>query len=79
MIDVAVVDHGYRSATGVPYPLDPNTASMDELRAIPGIGTGRAGDIVVNRPHEPGQNPLASADVDLSEFTGRASGESRAE
>jgi radical SAM superfamily enzyme with C-terminal helix-hairpin-helix motif len=78
-IDVAVVDHGYRSATGVPYPLDPNTASMDELRAIPGIGTGRAGDIVVNRPHEPGQNPLASADVDLSEFTGRASGESRAE
>ncbi|MFB6192497.1 MAG: radical SAM protein, partial [Haloarculaceae archaeon] len=50
-IDVAVTDHGYRSVTGVPYPLDVNTASIRELTAIPGIGQGRAGDIVVNRPY----------------------------
>jgi len=50
-IDVAVTDHGYRSVTGVPYPLDLNAASMDELAAIPGIGQQTAGNIVVNRPY----------------------------
>jgi radical SAM superfamily enzyme with C-terminal helix-hairpin-helix motif len=69
-IDVAVVDHGYRSVTGVPYPLDPNTASMDELTAIPGIGRGRAGDIVVDRPHESAAGLAASAEIDLGAFTG---------
>ena len=52
VMDVAVVDWGYRSVTGVPYPLDLNAASLDELRAIPGIGRDRAADIVVGRPHE---------------------------
>ena len=51
VLDVAVTDHGYRSVTGVPYPLDVNAASMDELEAIPGVGSQRAGDIVVGRPH----------------------------
>jgi radical SAM superfamily enzyme with C-terminal helix-hairpin-helix motif len=51
-IDVALTDHGYRSVTGIPYPLDLNAASMDELQAIPGIGRSTAGDIVVNRPHD---------------------------
>ncbi|AFZ71839.1 radical SAM protein [Natronobacterium gregoryi] len=51
-VDVAVVDHGFRSVTGVPYPLDVNRASMDELTAIPGIGDRTAGDIVVNRPYD---------------------------
>jgi radical SAM superfamily enzyme with C-terminal helix-hairpin-helix motif len=52
VIDVAVTDHGYRSVTGVPYPLDVNSASMDELTAIPGLGKQRAGNILVDRPHE---------------------------
>ncbi|PSP86211.1 radical SAM protein [Halobacteriales archaeon QS_1_68_17] len=51
-VDVAVTDHGYRSVTGVPYPLDVNSASMDELAALPGVGRQRAGDIVVGRPYE---------------------------
>ncbi len=51
-LDIAVVDHGYRSITGVPYPLDPNTASMSELTALPSIGQARAGDIIVNRPYD---------------------------
>ncbi|WP_144919795.1 radical SAM protein [Halorubrum salsamenti] len=50
-IDVAITDHGYRSVTGVPYPLDVNAASMDELTAIPGINRSKAGDIVVGRPY----------------------------
>jgi len=66
-IDVAVVDHGYRSVTGVPYPLDLNSASMDELTAIPGIGNQRAGDIVVNRPHDD-VSAMADGEVDLSAF-----------
>ena len=52
VIDVAVTDHGYRSITGVPYPLDVNGASMDELAALPGFGRQRAGNLVVDRPHE---------------------------
>jgi len=51
-LDVAVVDHGYRSVTGVPYPLNLNTASMEELTALPGVGSATAGDLVVNRPHQ---------------------------
>jgi radical SAM superfamily enzyme with C-terminal helix-hairpin-helix motif len=57
-IDVAVTDHGYRSVTGVPYPLDPNAASMDELTAVPGIGRKRAGRIVADRPHDAVPDPL---------------------
>ncbi len=52
VLDVAITDHGYRSVTGVPYPLDVNEASMDELSAVPGIGKQTAGDIVVDRPYE---------------------------
>jgi radical SAM superfamily enzyme with C-terminal helix-hairpin-helix motif len=50
-IDVAVVDWGYRSVTGVPYPLDVNDASMDELTVVPGVGSKTAGNIVANRPY----------------------------
>ncbi|MFA1610551.1 radical SAM protein [Halobellus rubicundus] len=68
-IDAAVVDHGYRSVTAVPYPLDPNAASMDELTAIPGIGDSTAGDIVVNRPYESAAE-VPSPEIDFATFTG---------
>ncbi|WP_435361272.1 radical SAM protein [Haloarchaeobius sp. DFWS5] len=65
-VDVAVVDHGYRSVTGLVHPLDVNAASMDELTAIPGIGRSTAGDIVVDRPYDShGEVPT---DVDLGPF-----------
>ncbi|WP_336345429.1 radical SAM protein [Halalkalicoccus ordinarius] len=67
-IDVAVVDHGYRSVTGVPYPLDLNGASMDELTAIPGVGRSTAGDIVVGRPHESARTLKEELGVDLGRF-----------
>ncbi|MFB6254801.1 MAG: radical SAM protein [Halobacteriaceae archaeon] len=50
-MDVILVDHGYRSVTGIPYPLDLNSATLEELTAIPGLGKSRAGDIVSNRPY----------------------------
>jgi len=67
-IDVAIVDHGFRSVTGVPYPLDLNAASMDELAALPGIGAQRAGDIVVNRPYDSVAEVGRQVDTDLSDF-----------
>ncbi len=67
-IDVTVVDHGYRSVTGVPAPLDPNTASMDELTAIPGIGRSRAGDIVVGRPYDTLEELPVGGNLDLGAF-----------
>ncbi|RLM59496.1 radical SAM protein [Halobellus sp. Atlit-31R] len=68
-LDVAVVDHGFRSMTAVPYPLDPNAATMDELTAIPGIGDRTAGDIVVNRPYET-PTAVPSPEIDFATFTG---------
>ncbi|QSG10101.1 radical SAM protein [Halapricum desulfuricans] len=64
-IDVAVTDHGYRSVTGVPHPLDVNSASMDELQALPGLGRQRAGNIVVDRPYDSVEEITAG---DLSKF-----------
>ncbi|WP_394741351.1 radical SAM protein [Natronococcus roseus] len=66
--DVAVVDHGYRSVTGVPYPLDLNEASMDELTTIPGIGSSTAGNIVVNRPYDSVADAEFGGEVDLEGF-----------
>ena len=72
-LDVAITDHGQRSVSGVPYPLDVNAASMDELTAIPGVGKQTAGNIVVDRPYE---SVGEVTDVDLTEFaTVRHSGD----
>lgn len=51
-LDVKVVDHGYRSITALPYPLDVNNASLQLLSYIPGIGKKRAARIVRSRPFE---------------------------
>ncbi|WP_435195686.1 radical SAM protein [Natronomonas sp. EA1] len=67
-IDVAVTDHGYRSVSGVPYPLDINSASMTELQAIPGLGKKRAGNVVVNRPYDSLDAFEQSEGVDVSPF-----------
>lgn len=51
VINVVVTDHGFRSVTGLPYPLDLNSASLEELRAIPGVGRDRAGTIAAHGPY----------------------------
>jgi radical SAM superfamily enzyme with C-terminal helix-hairpin-helix motif len=48
--DVKIIDYGYRSITGVPYPLDVNHAPRETLEAIPGIGRRRAQRLLLHRP-----------------------------
>ncbi|ALG81504.1 radical SAM protein [Halanaeroarchaeum sulfurireducens] len=64
VLDIAVTDHGYRSVTGIPYPLSIEEVTMDELTPIPGIGRQTAGNVIVGRPYEtpadaPGVEALA--------------------
>jgi len=47
---IMITDHGFRSLTGIPVPIDPNTASRDVLECIPGIGSKRCARIVRERP-----------------------------
>ncbi len=47
---VKVIDHGYRSVTGIRYPVDPNSSPLKELERIPGIGKKRAARIILERP-----------------------------
>jgi radical SAM superfamily enzyme with C-terminal helix-hairpin-helix motif len=49
-VDVKITDYGFRSITGVSYPLDFNTASREALEAIPGLGKKRVIRILANRP-----------------------------
>jgi len=67
-LDVAVTDHGFRSVSGVPYPLDVNAASMDELTAIPGLGKQRAGNLVVDRPFDALADAEDRVETSLADF-----------
>ena len=60
--DVKIVDHGYRSITGVPYPLDFNTSPSETLEALPGIGKKRALRLLRHRPYENPEEILAVVD-----------------
>ncbi|HUT00286.1 MAG TPA: radical SAM protein [Candidatus Thermoplasmatota archaeon] len=48
--DVKIVDYGYRSLTGIPFPLDVNSASRETLESIPGVGKKRAIRMLAKRP-----------------------------
>ncbi len=49
-INVTVVDHGYRSITAIPHPLNINTANLNTLQALPNIGKKRAMRLIQQRP-----------------------------
>ncbi|XVH30646.1 radical SAM protein [Haloferacaceae archaeon DSL9] len=67
-VDAVIVDHGFRSVTAVPYPLDLNSATMAELTALPGVGKQRAGDIIVNRPYATPDDADNDLGLDLATF-----------
>ncbi|RLE74712.1 MAG: radical SAM protein, partial [Thermoprotei archaeon] len=49
-LDVIVVDHGYRSVTAIPYPLNVNTASRRLLLHVPYLSRSDIQKILLNRP-----------------------------
>ena len=59
---VKVVDHGFRSVTAVPYPLDINNATPKMLESLPGVGKKRASTILKNRPFHSAEEFMASVD-----------------
>ncbi|ACJ15896.1 hypothetical protein, conserved [Thermococcus onnurineus NA1] len=48
--DVLIVDHGFRSITGIPIPINVNQESPKILQYIPGIGKKRVVKILSKRP-----------------------------
>ncbi|MBN1860528.1 MAG: radical SAM protein [Candidatus Thermoplasmatota archaeon] len=50
--NVKIVAYGYRSLTGIPFPLDVNTAPRETLEALPGVGRKRAIRILAKRPFQ---------------------------
>jgi radical SAM superfamily enzyme with C-terminal helix-hairpin-helix motif len=61
-IDVKIIDYGYRSITGIPFPLDINQASRESIESIPGIGKKRAIRILANRPFKNKQDLTQALD-----------------
>lgn len=49
--DITVTGHGMRSITGIPYPLNINTASPALIRELPGIGRKAADSIAAGIPY----------------------------
>jgi radical SAM superfamily enzyme with C-terminal helix-hairpin-helix motif len=49
-LDTTIVSHGYRSVTGVPYPLNLNNASPRLLQALPRVSQKEVFNIMRKRP-----------------------------
>jgi len=49
-LDVAIVGHGFRSVSGVEYPLNVNTCHITALECLPGLGRKRAIRLFKARP-----------------------------
>ena len=50
MIDVKIIDHGYRSITALKWPIDFENLTPDQLTNIPGLGKKRANQIFMENP-----------------------------
>ncbi len=61
-IDVKITDYGYRSITGIPYPLNLNTASRATLENIPGLGKKRVIRLLAKRPFRSKDEIIKSLD-----------------
>ena len=50
--DIMVTDHGFRSITGIPVPVNINRAQLKIIEQIPGVGKKQAGKILIGRPYK---------------------------
>jgi radical SAM superfamily enzyme with C-terminal helix-hairpin-helix motif len=49
-LDVVVVGHGYRSVSGLSFPIDINNLPLRALEQLPGVGKRRAARLAAKRP-----------------------------
>ena len=49
--DILVTGHGFRSVTGVSYPVNINTAPVSLLKELPGLNKSMAEEIILKRPY----------------------------
>jgi radical SAM superfamily enzyme with C-terminal helix-hairpin-helix motif len=61
-LDVVVVDHGYRSVTGLVHPIDVNNLPMRALEQLPGVGRRRAARLAGKRPFRSFEEIAAALD-----------------
>ena len=50
--DVLVTGHGFRSVSGVSYPVDVNTAPLSVLKELPGLNKSMAEELILKRPYK---------------------------
>jgi radical SAM superfamily enzyme with C-terminal helix-hairpin-helix motif len=50
--DILVTGHGFRSITGIPHPVNINTAPTSILKELPGLNKPMAEEIVLKRPYQ---------------------------
>lgn len=50
--DILVTNHGFRSVTGVPSPVNVNTASLTVLKELPGLNKSMAEELILKRPYQ---------------------------
>ncbi|HEC76489.1 MAG TPA: radical SAM protein [Thermoplasmatales archaeon] len=51
-VDAKILDHSYRSVTGIEYPVNINRVSFNIIKSIPNIGEKRAAKVIRNRPYK---------------------------
>jgi len=62
VLTAIVVDHGFRSVTGLPHPIPVNTVPEKALASLPGIGVRRARRLASARPFSNPESVLAALD-----------------
>lgn len=50
--DILVTNHGFRSITGIPSPVNANTASLTILKELPGLNKSMAEELILKRPYK---------------------------
>ena len=56
--DILVTGHGFRSITGVPFPVNINSAALSVLKELPGLNKSMAEEIILKRPYSDEANLL---------------------
>ena len=49
--DILVTGHGFRSITGVPFPVNINSAALSVLKELPGLNKSMAEEVILKRPY----------------------------